>query len=138
VQIEALALENAAGAIASTAPIQVTFVLKVVFDTGKKGSHDVSVARTAADFDLADRIAVQPASGWKIPKGSVGPEALQARYDDGSLHGSQAEMQGAEPLTFRLTSDAGLPWWGWTLLALVVLGAAAGLLFYLRKRRGKA
>lgn len=138
VQIETLDLAGATGSITSTNAIQVRLLVKVTFETADEDRHDVAIARAAADIDMAERIVVKPATGWTIEQDSITPESMKARYSGGSIQGTQAQMQGTEPLGFTIEDSTGLPVWGWIVIGGLSLLVAAGVAYYLTQVRGKA
>jgi hypothetical protein len=130
-------IEGAEGSIGSTAGVRISFQLHVEFpDVGKANRHAVSVARAESGLQVADRIVVRPADGWRIKEDSIQPSRLQAFYDEGRVSGSQRELEGPEPLTFDLEKKSALSPWGWFLaVSLLLILIGAGLYLWHQKRR---
>jgi len=136
--VERFEIDEAEGSVGSAARVLVSFTLRIQYPgVNDANHHTVSIARSESGLDLADRIVVAPAGGWRIKEDSIAPAGLQAHYNDGRISGSQRELEGPEPLTFELEKKAGLSGWGWFLLISLLLLVVGAVLYYLNKRRRK-
>lgn len=136
IHVNTFELTGAEGPISSTAPIHVSFQVRVDFpDTPDRGTHGVRIVRTAANLDVADRIVLTPQKGWRIKEDSIQPQAMQVRYDGAGIQGTQKEMQGDEALTFQIEKTGGLGVWGWIGLVSLLLLAAAAAGYVVHRRR---
>lgn len=139
VEFDRILIENAEGPVSSTQPVFVSLAGRVAFSSVPDAdSHTVRVLRGESDLELANRLIIEPQAGWVIPKDSIDPAELQRYHRAGRIEGSQSELEGDEPLTFRIEAKGGAAWTMWLLVAAGIL-LVAGLAAYLlaQQRRAK-
>ncbi len=131
--------DGAEGPTSSGAPIGVSLTLRINYpDVEDADEHDIKILRAAASLQLFHSLTVAPGYGWAIDEGTISPDKLQPLYDGESITGTQAEIQGVEPMTFTLERDRGnLGWWILAISA-ILLAASAGAFVYAQRKRRKA
>jgi hypothetical protein len=132
-----LRLDGATGPVTSTTPIRISITITVFYATTTSASqHNIWMQRTESDLTIADQIVVQAARDWRIKEDSIQPSAMQARFSDDKLVGSQQDFESRDPLTFTIEERPSGPsgWMLW-LSILAVVGAAAGAGIYIMRRK---
>jgi hypothetical protein len=133
VRLQELRFADATGTLSNN-PVRVTIQARLEFPVSSGDRHTIQIARASIDLQLAQRIVVTPAKGWRIDGGSIQPVGLQGYYGDGRIAGSQQELQGNEPMTFTL-SRSGASLWTWVLSGAAILALAGLAVFIIARRR---